>query len=137
MAYVYEMWDYLSASTANYVAANLNVTPQNIMTERGYKNITIHLGDDGSEERIALDSKSIFYVNLQWDVLGTTDASTIVNHYHSTGIANGIGRSFRWSHPTDGHIYTARFDSDLSRFEVPGNLFGIAQVSLKILGRAT
>jgi len=137
MAYVYEMYDFLTATTANYVSTALNVTPQRIMVERGIKNQVVHLGDDGSEERVNLDSKSIFRVSLQWDVLGSTDASKIVNFYHSTAIANGMSRSFRWTHPTDGHTYTARFDSDLRRLEVPGNLFGIGEVTLRILGRAT
>jgi len=139
MAYVSEIWDFLSTSptTANYNSTNLAIKPQQVFTERGVKNQVIHLGDDGSEERITLDADSVFYVTLRWDVLGTTDASKIVNYYHSTSIANGKGRSFRWEHPTDGHVYTVRFDSDLSRFENVGNLFGIARVDLKILGRAT
>ena len=137
MAYVYEMWDFLSTQAANYVSTTLNITPQRVMTERGLKNQLVHLGDDGSEERITLDKDSVFYVSLQWDVLGSTDAGKIVNFYHSTSIANGIARSFRWNHPTDGHKYTVRFDGDLSRMEIPGNLFGISQINLKILGKAT
>jgi len=138
MAYVYEMWDYLSPSTADYNSSNLNITPQHVLTETGTKNQVIHLGDDNSEERITLSgSTAMFYVTLQWTVLTTTDASKLFNWYNSTALANARGRSFRWSHPDDGHIYTVRFDSDLSRLGQPGNLFSIPTVTLKVLGRAT
>ena len=137
MGYHIEMYDFLSASTADYTSTDLNVSPQKILEESGSKNQIIHMGDDGSEERISLDNDPIFYVNLQWDVLGSTDAGKIVNFYYSTGVANGIHRSFRWVHPTDGHTYTVRFASDLRRFERPGNVYGIHQVKLRILGKAT
>ena len=131
------MWDFLSPSTADYTSTALNLSPQKALTEQGAKNQVVHLGDDGSEEIITLGSTTIFKVNLQWNVLSEADSGTVFNFYHSTALGNGISRSFRWVHPTDGHTYTARFDSDLSRFQKPGSIYGINQMTLKILGRAT
>lgn len=137
-SYVYEMWDYLSPSTADYKSTALNIDPQRVMYETGSKNQVVHLGDDGSEEIITLGgSTSMFNVRLQWDVLKTTEASKLFNWWNSTALANGMARSFRWTHPLDGHTYTARFDSDLSRTLQPGWIFSVPEVRLKILGRAT
>ena len=137
MGYYKEMYDFLSASAADYTSTDLNVAPQRVLEEEGSKNQVVHMGDDGSEERISLDNDSIFYTTLQWDALSSTDAGKIVNFYYSTDIANARQRSFRWIHPTDGHTYTVRFASDLRRFEKPGNVYGIHQIRLRVLGRAT
>ena len=56
MGYHIEMYDFLSASTADYTSTDLNVSPQKILEESGSKNQIIHMGDDGSEERISLDN---------------------------------------------------------------------------------
>ena len=136
----YEMYDFLSVSTADSKTL-VALTPQHIITELGEKNVVIHTGDDGSEERIALDSKSIFRVRLKWDYLVEADAGTIVNQYYSTGEGNGTSRSWRWTHPTDGHDYTVRFDSPLSRSIMPragdGQIHQIPDITLRILGRST
>lgn len=139
----YEMFDFLSKTTADSKALfSTSVIPQHILTEVGQKNIVIHTGDDGSEERIALDSKSIFRVRLKWDYLKPGDAGTIVNQYYSTNLGNGMARSWRWAHPTDGHQYTVRFDSPLSRAIMPragdsSGIHQIAEITLRILGQAT
>ena len=137
----FEMYDFLSTSP---VAANssteLAVVPQHLLVERGTKNVVIHSADDGSEERIALDNNPIFRARMRWDYLTANDAGIIYNMYFSTGAGNGISRSFRWSHPTDGHKYTVRFDSELERNWIPaagGSLHGISEITLRILGRAT
>jgi hypothetical protein len=137
------MYDFLSKTTADCkVRLSTAIIPQHVLTEIGEKNVVLHLGDDGSEERIALDNKSIFRVRLKWDYLLPTDARVITSHYYSTGLANGMSRSWRWHHPTDNHDYTVRFDSPLSRSIMPraGNSSGIhqiAEITLRILGQAT
>ena len=131
-----EMYDYLSTITADYSTTTLAVTPDKILTEEGEKSQVIHIGDDGSEERISLDDDSIFYVTLQWGRITASDAGTILDFFHDTAKANGQVRSFRWSHPSDGHTYVARFASALPRAWSGGSTYHqISQVKLKILGR--
>ena len=137
----FEMWDYLSTSL---VAANatteLTILPQSLMVEKGKKNIVVHSADDNSEERIALDNSPIFRARLRWDVLTETEGGVLFNMYYSTGAGNGTSRSFRWAHPTDGHKYTVRFDSEMERKFIPsalGTLQGFEEITLRILGRAT
>ena len=131
-----EMYDYLSTITADYSTTTLAVTPDKILTEEGEKSQVIHIGDDGSEERISLDDDSIFYATLQWGRITASDAGTILDFFHDTAKANGQVRSFRWSHPSDGHIYVARFASALPRAWSGGSTYHqISQVKLKILGR--
>ena len=138
----FEMWDYLSPSTADSKTLIATPIPQQMLVEEGVKNVIIHTGDDGSEERIALDNDPIFRVNLQWDYLTGSDAGIIVNQYYSTGEGNGTARSWRWTHPTDGHNYTVRFDEPLSRAIMPRSgldptLHQISAMTLRILGRTT
>ena len=137
-----EIWDYLNttAVAADVIAAGSTLTtpyPQNILGENGEYNQVIHLGDDGSEERIGFSSTAVFYVTLKWVGLSDVDAGSIMDFQMSTAIGNGILNSFRWAHPTDGHTYTVRFDSKFSRTIKPGSLHSISKVKLKILGRAT
>ena len=133
----FEMWDFLSTQAADYKSTMLNIKPQRVLSEMGNKNQIIHLGDDGSEEIITFDSTTVFKVSLQWDVLNEADSGTIFNFFHSTALGNGLSRSFRWQHPTDGHKYTVRFDGQLSRSISPASLYGISSINLKILGKAT
>lgn len=128
-----EMYDYLSVVTADN-NQTLNVSPSKVMTEIGTKNQVIHLGDDGSEERVSLSNDSIFYVTLQWDLLSAADSGTLVQFYHDATYGNGIAESFKWTHPTDGHTYVIRFDSDLNRELYLRSWFGILNVKFKVLG---
>lgn len=129
-----EMYDYLTNVSADYTSANLDVTPQKVLVEEGSKRVKINIGDDGSEERIALSSSTVFFVTLQWDVLSEADAGTIVDFYNDSAKANGNARSFQWDHPTDGHTYVVRFDGPLSRSISVPTIHGIKQVKLKVLG---
>jgi len=74
-----EIWDYLNttAVAADVIAAGSTLTtpyPQNILGENGEYNQVIHLGDDGSEERIGFSSTAVFYVTLKWVGLSEADA---------------------------------------------------------------
>lgn len=133
----FEMWDFITSTGAADTTGALDVTPQRVLPEASVKHQIVHLADDDSEETISLSNKSIFYTTLQWGALTESDAGTIFNFWHSTGLGNGIVRSFRWPHPTDGHTYTVRFANAMTRVRRLGNIHSVASIRLKILGRAT
>lgn len=130
------MYDYLTATAASSTEL-FDVKPQKILTETGQKNQIAHIGDDGSEQRVSFSNTSVFNVTLKWNVISPADAGTIMDYFHSTALGNGISRSFRWAHPTDGHTYTVRFASDLAQFRQEVPLYGFKDVTFKVLGRAT
>lgn len=129
-----EPYDYLSTISAD-VNQTLVVDAQGKITETGYKNQVIHLADDNSEERITLTLGSIFFVSWPWNALSEADAGTILDLYHDPAKANGMGNSFKWQTPHDGHTYVVRFDCQLSRVGQSRSRWGYPSVRLKILGR--
>lgn len=133
----YEIYDYVADATPQYTGAALSVTPWRVLPERGIKNQVVHTADDNSEERISLSDASIWRVELEWDYLSAEDASAILDYYMDPGKANGIARSFKWDHPTDGHTYVVRFDGDLAREWYPrGSVaHAVRSVRLKVIGR--
>lgn len=131
-----EMYDYLASASADYTTTTLNIAPSRLLREIGMKNQVVRKFDDGSEERISFATAFIFYVEIEWEGLSESDAGTILDFYFDTAKANGTTRSFKWAHPTDGHTYTVRFDSQLSRdykAEHPGS-HAIPAVRLRVLG---
>ena len=137
-----EMFDYFGGVTIvpDYSATTfaLDIFPQGITLEESKKNVVVHLGDDGSEERISLSGSSpIFYVDISWEALTETEAGSIFDFYNDSSKADGMLNSFYWQHKgelTDTHTYVARFNSSLPRELKSGNLYGYSNVSLKILG---
>lgn len=133
-----ELWDYLTTAAADVPGSTLATPyPQKVLVETGTKKQTIHIFDDNSEQRISFVDAPKFYVPIQWDGLSEADSGTIFDFWLSSAIGNGIVNSFRWAHPTDGHKYTVRFDSDISRSIYPGAIFEHPPTRLRILGRAT
>lgn len=132
------MADYLSSATPDN-NATLRVKPSKVIVEEGHKNTVIHIGDDGSEERISLSSSSIFYCTLIWTNKGASDAGTIMDFYHDSAKGNGEAESFKWEHPTDDNYYTVRFDGKLKRhLKHAGSVFfDFPNVRLKVLGTHT
>ena len=130
-----EMYDYLSIVAPDNDVTLSTPTPQKIITEKGLKNQVIHLGDDGSEERINLATASIFYVTLLWNALVEADSGTIMDFYFDAAKGNGRAESFKWAHPTDGHTYVVRFDCDFSRPRKGAGIHQIKSMKLKVLGR--
>jgi hypothetical protein len=129
-----ELYDYLSTITADYNSA-LGITPQGVVTEESQKNHVIHLGVDGSEERISLGSTTpIFYITIDWNVLTASDSGTIFDWYNDTAKANGCQRSFKYAYG-DGHTYVVRFDSPLPRAGQAVSRMGFQGIRLKVLGR--
>ena len=133
-----EMYDYCSIATPDN-NETLDVKPSNVLVEEGSKNVIIHLGDDGSEERIALDTDSIFFVTLQWEPIGEEDSGTVVDFFNSTSKGCGTAKSFKWINfgekSASRHVYVVRFASALSRSVRRGYIYGITGVKLKVLGR--
>lgn len=130
-----EMYDYVSTVAPDNAVTLSTPCPQKILTERGFMNQVIHLGDDGSEERIALATTVVFFVTLQWDALAAADSGTIMDFYFDAAKGNGRTESFQWDHPTDGHTYVVRFDCDFSRPMKPRFIHQVKNIRLKVLGR--
>ena len=122
--------DYVAAAVAD-VDVTLAIVAQGHVTETSRENTVIHVGDDGSEERIILSSTPMFTLSWSWNVLSEADSGTILDLYHTT--AQGMGRSFKCTH--GGHTYVVRFASDLSRVGQHAARYGIPGVVLKILGK--
>jgi len=139
----FEMWDFLD-TTALGADSTLDLgdstmpLPQKTIPELGLKNQIIHYPDDDSvEEIISYSNQSIFHITNVWPVLTESESGEVFNFWHSTGIANGIARKWRYTHPTDGHTYTARFISEITRERFLGGIEGVTAVRIRILGRAT
>lgn len=128
-----EIYDYVSTISADYNFA-IGILPQGVVTEESNKNQVVHLGVDGSEERISYGTASIFYISIGWNVLSESDSGTIFDWYNDPNKANGMQRSFKyvWG---DGHTYVVRFDSPLPRSGQAMSRMGITGVRLKVLGR--
>lgn len=138
----FEMWDYLDVATVTAdttldLCDSTMPTPQKVITEEGVKNQIIHLADDNSEETITYSNETVFHVTALYQALRPAESGEVFNFWHSTGVANGIARKFRFSHPTDGHTYTAKFVSAISREIKVGNIDGISAARIRIVGRGT
>ena len=131
-----EMYDYVATVSADN-NQTLTLDPHRTIVETGSKNQVIHIMDDNSEERIDFGTAdiSIFHVTLQWDALSAADAGTLLLFWHGAAYGNGCAESFKWTHPTDGHVYVVRFDCDLPRSIKPPEIHALSSVTLKILGR--
>lgn len=129
-----EMYDDLSVVTPD-VNQTLSVKPQGVITEIGSKNQEIHVADDNSEERIGFSDDSIFYVTLQWPAISESDSGTLQQFYHDPLYGNARLKTFKWSHPTDGHTYVIRFDSDFERAKQNAAIWGVLNVRFRVLGK--
>jgi len=134
------MYDYCAVATPDS-SVTLDVRPSNVLVEDGSKNVVIHLGDDDSEERISLDTDSVFYVTLQWEPISEADSGTVMDYFHDTSKGCGMAKSFKWinygENLTSRHTYVVRFASSLSRAVRRGYIYGITNVRLKVLGKIT
>lgn len=137
----FEMFDYLTTGLAPDYATTMDIVPQISAVEMGEKNQIVHEGDDGSEEVISLDDQSVFYVSIQFAGLNESDVGTIFDFYNSTAKGNGMARSFKWSNTAEPaasrHTYVVRFASPLPRQIMPGAIYSIGSIKLKVLGVAS
>lgn len=129
-----EMSDHLSNVTADYTSEELTLVAQHKLRETGGKNQEAHIADDASEERISHSDDTEFYVEYAYAGLSEADAGTIYDLFHSSSKANGIENSFYWHHPTDGHIYTVRFEGAIPRDIGPAWVHKYGKITLKVLG---
>ena len=128
-----EMYDFLSTITPDYNYA-LGIPPQGTVSEESQKNQIIHLGSDGSEERISFNTTPIFYITIGWNALSESDSGIVFDWYNDVAKANGMMRSFKYSYG-DGHTYVVRFDSKITRSGKHLEKMGITGIRLKVLGR--
>jgi len=130
-----EIYDYLSTVTADN-DVTLSVDPSGVVTEMGSFNDKILKGDDGSEERVRIGSDTPeIYTTLSWKNRLAADIGTVMDFFYNSSKGNGKLKSFKWSHPTDGHTYVVRFESDFSRTITPPELHGVTSCKLRVLGR--
>ena len=129
------MFDYLDSMAADS-DNTLRVSPSKVIVEEGSKTQTIHIGDDGSEERIALSDDSTFYCTLIWTYKSASDAGTVMDFYHDSAKGNGNAKTFIWENLSDGHFYVVRFDGKLKRQLINANgvIYSFPNVRLKVLG---
>ena len=130
-----EMYDYLGAVVPDYATTTLAVAPQKIVSEMGRRNQVVHEMDDGSQEVVTLDSDPYFVVSLEWPTKTSVDAGTILDFYMDSAKANGVAKSFKWDHPTDGHTYVVYFMGDITRTIRCADVQGIPSMKLKVIGR--
>jgi hypothetical protein len=112
------------------VNVTLSVSVQGEVTEESNTNVVIHIGDDGSEERILLATTPIFYATIHWNVLAEADSGTVLDLYHTS--AQGMLNSFKWVH--DGYTYVVRFDGSMERTGQRADRYAIP-ARLKLLGK--
>lgn len=132
-----EMFDYFTGTlAADYTTTDLTVKPQRVLVERLSMKQKTFESDDGSVVVSNRSSRPIFTVTLQWTLgISEADAGTIYDFWADSSKGNGMERTFYWDHPTDGHDYTVRFFSDLSRTLTAGyDIHKISQIKLRVEG---
>lgn len=129
-----ELYDYLATITPDYTATTLTIVPQGVVSEESSKPHAIHIGADGSEERISFSTTSIFYLSVGWNILSQSDSGTIFDFYNDSAKADGCKKSFYLTYG-DGHTYVVRFDSILPRQGTAVTRYGFPDVRFRVLGR--
>jgi len=132
------MYNYLSSVEPDYSTTTLDIKCKVELIETGGFSQEIHEADDTSEEIVTYSNTPIFIVELQWPYTSESDTGTIIDFFYDTAKGFGFSRSFKWEHPTDGHIYVVRFRSKMSRklaYTLGGALYHINTIQLKVIGR--
>ena len=134
-----EMYDYLATISPDVSSFTLGsapyaISPQGKIPERGIMNQVVHTADDDSEERISFSSAPTFTVSIPIETLTESEAGIFYDIYYDSAKANGIEKTFKWLYP-DGHTYVARFDCDLERVRQAADIYGFADITMRILGR--
>jgi len=128
-----EIKDYLTAKTADYSTTTLSLKPQDVVVEQFDKAQEVLELDDENIFVITFSSTPKVRVTLKWDQwLTEAESNTLIDFWVDTNKANGRARTFKWTHPTDGNTYVARFLSDISR--TLNRPFTVPQVTLFIEG---
>ena len=126
------IYDYIDiVAPDNDVTMTLNAIGE--IVEKTTKNQIVHLGVDGSEERITIAEKVIAYIEYPFNVMTAANGTILFDFWHDSAKGNGIVDSFKLDY-TDGHTYVVRFASDMDRSR-PIGYHQSSHVSFKILGR--
>ncbi len=126
--------DYLSTTTADYTATQLDIAPQKVMVESGsFRQKTVEF-DDTNVAVLTRSTTPIFLFAIQWNGLTDADANTILDFYFDTAKAKGRARTFEFPHPhsNDTNTYIVRFWTKLER-ETRYRM-KIKQIKLKVEG---
>src|SRR3989304_1348323 len=123
-----EIYDWTSTVTPDYNAA-IGILPQGDVTEGSAKPGVIGVGVDGWEEKISFGTSSVFYINIQWNLLSESNSGTIFDWYNDPAKANGCQRSFKYAWG-DGHTYVCRFDCKLPRSGNAMSRLGIKSIRM-------
>ena len=119
--------------TPDYSATTLSIKCKVELIERGKFSQEVHEGDDTSEEVISYSTTPVLFVELQWPTTSESDTGTIMDFYLDTAKGYGFARSFKWTHPVDGHTYVVRFRSEIVRKYKPSYDGAIREISTQIL----
>jgi len=131
------MYDYFTGTvTPDYAATTLAAVAHGESYEEAAVNGEVVEGDDGSEEYLVFDDDPVFYYGYKLNALTPSDAGPIFDFFCDKNKANGNFRTFKWTHPTDGHTYTARFVNKLRRGFKPPEIHSFPSLTIKILGVA-
>jgi len=126
------MASYLSQKTPDYDAFLPNL-PVSSFSESVTVTTNILEVDSGDEERIQI-SQPDFRVTLNLSKLTRSQIEELIEFYTNETKANGKMRSFKWTHPVDGHTYVVRFDTDLIDVVRHGLFTDELSITLRVLG---
>jgi len=133
-----EIYDYVPTVTPDKdvtLSIHPTVPPIVDIPEEVDKKDIIHVGDDGSEERMSHGGGLIFKISISWNALSEEDAGTVLDFWADSNKGNGRVNSFKYNH-YDGHTYVVRFDSKMTRRRIfAGATYGIDTIVLRVLGR--
>ncbi len=128
------MHRYLPEVQADYELEMLDIPPQDVLVITGSVAQEVHEFDDGSQAVVERGDQHYFDVELKWDYLSKSDWEYVTDLWHNPHKARGFKNTFYWAHPTDDHIYTVRFLSQLRNQERPASIRSIASITLRVIG---
>ena len=124
---------YLNAATPDCTAGTLSVTPHNTISYTPARMQKVITFDGPQESRISIDDDYSFMIDVQWELLPASNSGQVIDFLLGWDKANGIVRSFKWYHPTDGYTYVVRATKLPSIVHQPPDFYNIS-TSFKILG---
>ena len=125
--------DHLNIVTPDCTSGTLSVAPHNTVTYAAGRHQKILIFDEVDESRISIDDDYVFFTDIKWELIPASNSGIVIDYLLSWDKGNGIARSFKWQHPTDGETYVVRATKLPSIIHQPPDYFNIS-VSVKILG---
>lgn len=133
-------YDYIAIAVPD-VDITLGLAPYNIQPTGEIRDVSapnqqVDEFDDTSEERISLgDDVSEFDVVLPYETFTAAEIGLIYDLYHDPAKANKLVNSFKWWHVDGPHTYVVRFKCNMERVRQAYDVYKVADITLKILGR--